>query len=237
MHTFEMPKHVTDRVVARRGTAHPYDNIDPSKTALVVIDLQNGFMKPGVAHALCDMAREIVPNVNRLAETVRATGGTVVWIRNTFTDETLESWSHMHECLTLPERKQKRIEAMSEGTEGHELWADLVTAPEDLTIKKYRYSALIQGSSDLEAQLRARGLDTVLITGCVTNVCCESTARDAMMLNFKTLMVSDANAASNDEEHAASLIAFYLTFGDVMTTDEVCERLVRNAAPSAVAAE
>jgi ureidoacrylate peracid hydrolase len=52
-------------------------------------------------------------------------------------------------------------------------------------------------------------------------VCCESTARDAMMLNFKTIMVSDGNAAANDQEHANSLIAFYLNFGDVQTTDEL----------------
>lgn len=236
MHAFEMPQHIIDRVVARRGTAHPYDGIDPAKTALVVVDLQNGFMKPGIAHALCEMASKIVPNVNRLASAVRATGGTVVWIHNTFTEETLTSWSHLHEFLSLPERTSKRIAAMSEGTEGHALWSELEPEPQDLHINKHRFSAFIQGSSDLEAQLRARGIDTVLITGTVTNVCCESTARDAMMLNFKTLMVSDGNAAANDEEHASSLIAFYLTFGDVMTTDEVIERLTKNAAP-AVAAE
>jgi ureidoacrylate peracid hydrolase len=54
----------------------------------------------------------------------------------------------------------------------------------------------------------------------VTNVCCESTARDAMMLNFRTTMVSDANAAMSDDAHAASLLGFYQTFGDVTTTDE-----------------
>jgi Isochorismatase family len=67
-------------------------------------------------------------------------------------------------------------------------------------------------------------------TGTVTNVCCESTARDAMMLNFRTIMVSDGNAAANAEEHNASLIAFYLTFGDVMDTDFVIQRLERGAA-------
>lgn len=230
MHAFEMPAAVVERVVARRGTPHPYAGLDPARTALVVIDLQNGFMKEGVAHALCEMAPKIVPNVNRLASAVRATGGTVVWIQNTFTEETLTSWSHMHEFLSRPERTAKRIAAMSPGTEGHALWPELETAPGDLKVEKLRFSAFIQGSSDLEAILRARGIDTVLITGTVTNVCCESTARDAMMLNFKTLMVSDANAAANDTEHANSLIAFYLTFGDVMTTDEVIACLTENAA-------
>jgi ureidoacrylate peracid hydrolase len=71
----------------------------------------------------------------------------------------------------------------------------------------------------------------------VTNVCCESTARDAMMLNFKTIMVSDGNAAVTDADHNASLCAFYLTFGDVMPTDMLIECLTRNAASKLAAAE
>ena len=68
--------------------------------------------------------------------------------------------------------------------------------PEDLTVEKNRFSAFIQGSSDLAAVLRGRGLDTILITGTVTNVCCESTARDAMMLNFKTVMITDGKPSA-----------------------------------------
>jgi isochorismate hydrolase len=90
--------------------------------------------------------------------------------------------------------------------------------PEDEVVQKYRFSAFVQGSSDLPQRLRAQGYDTVLITGTVTNVCCESSARDAMMLNFKTIMVSDANAARTDAEHNATLGTFYATFGDVMDT-------------------
>jgi ureidoacrylate peracid hydrolase len=79
----------------------------------------------------------------------------------------------------------------------------------------------------LPGRLRARGFDTVLITGTVTNVCCESSARDANMTNFRTIMVSDGNAASTQEEHDASLTAFYNIFGDVMDTDMIIERLQR----------
>jgi ureidoacrylate peracid hydrolase len=60
-------------------------------------------------------------------------------------------------------------------------------------------------------------------------VCCESTARDAMMLNFRTIMVTDGNAAMTDEDHNASLIAFYLSFGDIMSTDMLIDCLRRNA--------
>ena len=75
MHTLSIPQSVVDRVVARRGREHIYDNLDPAKTALVVVDMQNAFMLPGVAHALCPMAEKIVPNINRLAAAVRETGG------------------------------------------------------------------------------------------------------------------------------------------------------------------
>ena len=75
------------------------------------------------------------------------------------------------------------------------------------------------------------------VTGTVTGVCCESTARDAMMCNFKTIMITDGNAAMTDEDHNASLASFYLTFGDVMPTDTVTEFLRRNAGKGLAAAE
>jgi ureidoacrylate peracid hydrolase len=228
MHTLAIPQSAIDRVIERRGREHAYDDLDPAKSALVVVDMQNAFMLPGVAHSLCPMAEKIVPNINRLAQAVRDTGGTVFWIKTTFTEEALRSWSTYFE-MTRPERVAKRIEALTADSLGHQLWSGLDVRPQDPTVEKNRFSAFIQGSSDLEAALRGRGLDTILVTGTVTNVCCESTARDAMMLNFKTIMVTDANAAATDEDHTASLIAFYLTFGDIMSTDMVIGCLKRNA--------
>jgi ureidoacrylate peracid hydrolase len=95
-----------------------------------------------------------------------------------------------------------------------------------LRVKKVKYSAFIDGSSDLDAHLKSRGIETLLITGTVTNVCCESTGRDAMMLDYRVIMVSDCNASHSDEEHAASLNNFQIFFGDVMTSDEIVARLV-----------
>jgi ureidoacrylate peracid hydrolase len=224
MHQFAMPQHIVDRVVRKRGKVHAFDRIEAARTALVVIDLQNAFMMPGVAHTLCEMAPKIVPNVNRLAAALREAGGTVAWVRTTATEEALTDWSVFYDLLA-PDAKQRRVEALAEGSIGHDFWSGLDIRGADLIVTKLRYSAFIQGSSDLAARLRERGIDTVVIAGCVTNVCCESSARDAMMLNFKTVMVSDGNAAANDQEHANSLIAFYLNFGDVLTTDEVIAAL------------
>jgi ureidoacrylate peracid hydrolase len=236
MHKLSIPQSIIDRVVARRGREHAFENLDPAKTALIVVDMQNAFMLPGVAHALCPMAEKIVPNINRLAETVRATGGTVVWIKTTFTDDVLQNWSTYYEMAT-PEQGQKRIAALTADSRGHELWPALDVQPGDLTVEKNRFSAFIQGSSNLAEVLRGRGLDTLLITGTVTNVCCESTARDAMMLNFKTIMVTDGNAANTDEDHNAALCNFYLTFGDIMSTEFALACLKRNAQKGLAAAE
>ena len=232
MHKVSIPQSVIDDVVKCRGREHVFDTLDPAKTALIVVDMQNGFMMKGVAHALCEEAIEIVPNINRLAEAVRHNGGMVVWIQTAATEETLQSWSVNVE-MNGPERTAQRFASLGPGTEGYELWAGLDVKLRDLKIQKTRFSAFIQGSSNLEAVLRAREIDTVIVTGTVTNVCCESTARDAMMRNFRTIMVTDANAATSDELHNASLAAFYLKFGDIMPTDMVIASLTKSARASA----
>jgi ureidoacrylate peracid hydrolase len=216
------------------GKLHPFDTIDPPRTALLVIDMQNYFVKPG-HQAEVALAREIVPNINRLAAELRRRGGHVAWIR-TGTTGTRESWSVYHECLMTPERMRRRYEAMEEGHDGFAFWHLNDMRPEDAQLIKTRYSAFIQGSSDVEQHLRARRIDTVLITGTATNVCCESTARDAMMLNFRTVMVADGLAAGSDEEHNASLSGFYGQFGDVQTVDEVLQSLERGDNARAAAA-
>jgi ureidoacrylate peracid hydrolase len=236
MHKINIPQWVVDRVISRRGRRHVFDNLDPRKTALLVVDLQNGFMMDGVAHSLVPTAREIVPNVNRIAASLRDGGGLVVWIQNTSTPESLEDWSVFHNDLSTAEGRSRRLRSMEAGSVGHQLWAELDVQPNDAIVRKERYSAFIQGSSNVEEVLRARGIDTVVVTGTVTGVCCESTARDAMMRNFKTIMVSDGCAARTDEEHNAALTAFYTTFGDVMSTEEVIGYIQRNAEGAALRA-
>jgi ureidoacrylate peracid hydrolase len=236
MHKIAIPQSVVDRVIARRGREHIHDDLDPSRTALVVVDMQNAFMMPGVAHSLCVMAQEIVPNINRLAQAVRETGGAVVWVQTAYTDETKKSWSVYYD-ISRPEQNAKRAEALAPGSLGYQLWDALDVRADDLFVEKKRFSAFIQDASNLADVLRGKGIDTILVTGTVTNVCCESTARDAMMCNFKTVMVSDGNAAATDDDHNHSLAAFYLTFGDVMSTDFVVDCLRNNAKKGLAAAE
>ncbi len=137
--------------------------------------------------------------------------------------------------MSRPELLAERVEAFRVGAPAHDLHPDLVVEPEDEIVLKHRFSAFIQGSSDLAERLRAQGFEYVLIVGTVTNVCCESSARNSMMLNFKTIMVSDGNSAHSDAEHTATLAAFYAVFGDVMDTDTVIGCLRANATLPAAA--
>ena len=227
-----IPEDVVRRVIDRRGSEHPFAELDPTKTALVVIDMQRAFMDEAVGHAVCPAARDIVPALNRLAGAVREAGGGVFWIKTTHNDRSLREWSISYE-MSSPAWRQRRIEALTPGAPGHQLWPELDVRPQDEIVEKSRFSGFVPGTSDLPDRLRVRGFDTVLITGTVTNVCCESSARDAMMTNFKTIMVSDGNAAMTEREHNAALTAFYNIFGDVMDSDMIVAALERGRAAKA----
>lgn len=223
MHRYVTPQSIADRVLRRQGKPFSHETIDAGRTALVVVDMQNYFVAEGFAAEVPE-AREIVPNINRMAKALRAAGGTVVWIQTTAVGA-LEHWGNHHKHMLTPDRVHKRLAQLDENHEGFKIYPKLEALPGDLRVKKVKYSAFIAGSSDIDAQLRARGIETLLITGTVTNVCCESTARDAMMLDYRVVMLSDGNASLTDEEHAASLNNFLVFFGDVMTTDDAVGRL------------
>ena len=224
MHHYVISDTIKERLLRRQGKLLSHDVIDAARTALVVVDMQNHFVAEGFPAEL-PISREIVPTINRLAKAMRAAGGKVLWVQTTATGA-LEHWGNRHKYMLTPERAAERLASLDEAAEGFRLYPALEPLPDDLRVKKIKYSAFIAGSSDIDAQLRSRGIDTVLIAGTATNVCCESSARDAMMLDYRVIMLSDANATWTDEEHAAALNNCLLFFGDVMTTDEAIGRLV-----------
>ena len=232
MHKIDIPHYIIDRVTKARGKLHAFDQLSGPATALLVVDLQNVFMLPPYPTEV-PLAREIVPSVNKLAAATRAAGGAVVWIQMTHTEQDKKTWSVFYEDVTKTAIRGDKLKGLIRGSHGQALYETLDVKPQDLKLEKSRFSAFIQGSSDLDMLLKERGIDTVLVTGTVTNTCCESTARDAMMLNYKTIMVSDANAAATDEEHNATLANMLRIFGDVMSTDEVIARLVAAKASAA----
>jgi ureidoacrylate peracid hydrolase len=211
--------HIVERVIARRGRLHWFDALDPTRTALLVIDMQNTFCEPG-APAEVPQSRAIVGPINRLAAGLRQRGGSVIWVLHANGSQAGQSdWALFFDHVVSNQVRAQTMESLSPGRQ--QVWRELLTDPNDLTVIKNRYSALIAGSSALQRVLRSRGLDTLLIAGTKTNVCCESTARDAMMLDFRVVMVADCCAALSEEEHVVSLENVIQQFGDVRRSDQV----------------
>jgi ureidoacrylate peracid hydrolase len=222
MHNNAVYPSVIERVEQRRGGLRVFDCLNSKRTAHIVVDLQNGFMAPGAVAEIAE-AREIVPAVNRISQAVRAAGGLVVYIQNTFDEEAIRTWSTYFDHICSPSRRQRMIDAFTPDAEGHRLWAGLDVRAEDLKVRKRRFGAFAPGASDLHAILQQRGIDTLIITGTASQVCCESTARDAMMLNYKVFFVDDGNATFTDQEHNATLSAMAHTFCDVIGSADLIE--------------
>lgn len=214
------PADFVDGLKSARGRVHVIDRLVPEKTALLVIDMQNFFVEQGQALEV-PAARDLAPNINRLTGTMRDRGGTVIWIKMTLNEADLDLWS----VFPPFNGSRERFKPVRDGEYGHQVWKELTIGEKDLIVNKRRFSAFIQGSSNLHDILQSRGIDTLIITGTLTNVCCESTARDAMMLNYRVLMVADANATLTEEAHKAALMNVMFVFGDVQTTDDVIKLL------------
>ena len=186
--------------------------------------MQNHFVAEGGLSEV-PVARGIVDNINRLAVAVREAGGLVVWVYSTFTSEGRGAWDMFFGNFITPERQHEVRAGLMEGTWGHEFYSRLELEDDDLKVTKDRFSAFAAGASELDEILRSRGIDTVLVAGTMTNVCCDSTARDAMMRDYRATLIDDANAARTDEAHVAALTTFASVFGDVLSTDEAIAAL------------
>lgn len=215
MHKVGIPQDIRDRILERRGRQHVFEEIDPTRTAMIVIDMQNHFFD------MIPLCRDIVPNINRIADVLRQAGGTVAWVQATHRETGRSAWPLFFENFVGKQQAAHIRSKLAPNTEGHALFDGLDVRNEDLRVAKDRFSALIQGASELEPQLRERDIESVIITGTNTNVCCESTARDAMMLDFRVFMVEDANVAFSDAEHVAGLVTVAQVFADVVTTEEI----------------
>jgi ureidoacrylate peracid hydrolase len=218
MHRVEIRREIVERVLARRGRLHLFDSLDPKRTALLVIDMQNAFVATG-APIEVPAARAIVAPINRLTAALRKRGVPVIWVLHENRDGGRD-WAGFFDAFVAPGRRAEAAAALAAGAELQKLYPELDTAPGDLRVAKNRYSALIGKSSTLEHELRQRRIDTLLIAGTKTNVCVECTARDAMMLDYKVALISDGTAALSDEEHRATLENVIQQFGDVLTVSE-----------------
>ncbi len=226
MHKIEINPQLVQRLKEERGgRLHLFDDIDPARTAHVVIDLQRGFMEPG-APVEVPIAREIIPNVNAISSAVRNAAATNIFVRFTTPADSLHSWSSFYSRFPQAARRSHQA-AFAAGAHYWQLWPGLEVDANELIVDKGRFAAFIPGTCDLHQLLQDRGVDTLIVTGTLTNCCCESTARDAMQLNYKVIFVSDATAALSDAEHNATLNNMCAIFADVMSTAEVMDALAQ----------
>ncbi len=209
------------------SAVHDFGPLEVERTALVVVDLQKGFMFPGYALEI-PQARAIVPTVNRLVAAVREAGGTVVFLRHTVSDEPglrMPGWQ-----LGSAELGARKWAELGPDSEGNALHDELDVRDVDLVVRKYRPSAFVPGACTLHEQLRERGIDTLIVVGAATNVCCESTARDANMRDYKVYVVADATATFNDALHNAALLSMSTFFARIVFADDVIAMLDESGA-------
>lgn len=216
-HPSDIPQPIVDKVTARRGRMHAFPALNPARTALVVVDLDAG----SVAHGETDEIREFIPRINRLAQVLREHGGTVTWVTTPVSSPTKNFRAIYGESLTsMYETKGK-----PNGT-AHDIWHELQVQPQDIRATKRGASAFFPGKCDLHEQLQTKNTESILIAGLVTNVCCESSARDAHELEYEVTMVSDCLWGHKQGQHEATLATFYRNSGDVRPSGDII-KLVR----------
>lgn len=212
-----LPPMLVERMARRRGRLHAFDTLEARRTALIVIDLTVLFASDA------ENAAAIIDNINRLAAILRGRGGLVAWVLPRAT-----SYDRLMEAILGVEPAARYRAATTAGDPRAALHSDLRPSADDLQVSKTGYSAFWPGACNLREQLVARGIDTVMIAGAVSNVCCESSARDAHSCGFRVVMLADA-MIGNAAEHRAALAAIYRNFGDVRTADEAIALLTSSS--------
>ena len=192
---------------------------DPRWTALLVVDVQNDFVssKGSAAKRGEDVsaAQAAVPMLIRLIDEARRVGLTVVYIKTTHSEWTdTPSWIYR-------KSQQSALDTCREGTWGAEFYQGISPLPSERVVIKHRYSAFI--NTDLNTVLKAKGIESVLVAGVATNVCVETTARDAYMYDYYVTMVEDCAAAYDPKLHLSTLENMRRHFGLVATSEEIME--------------
>ena len=209
MHHIRLP-----RWAVRRGEGlNRFDALVPGRTALVNIDMQRAFVDEGQIYGN-PHARDVAPAVNALSRAMRAAGAPVIWTRTTHVADgpcAPPPWQYDPARPGVAEG----VAALTAGAAGHGLSAAMQVEQGDIVLDKYRYGAFSCPAGALRRTLEGLDAEMLVITGTLSNCCCESTAREANMAGYKVIVVSDAMAAVTDAEHNAALLNLRLLFADV----------------------
>ena len=186
--------------------------LDADHSALLVIDMQKFFLNPQSPSFTCG-GIAILPEVSRLIATFRKTNRPVIYTRHVHHPDHLDSgimaWWWKGMCI--------------EGSPESEIHPDLAPLPGEKTIFKHRYSAFY--NTDLETILRCLRIEDLVITGVMTNMCCESTARDAYYRDYRVFFLADATGSINEEMHKASLLNLAFGFAMVTSAESIIKQI------------
>jgi ureidoacrylate peracid hydrolase len=187
---------------ADKGDAIPA--LAPAKTAVIVVDMLNDFFLEGGAMVL-EGGHVLYDPISRLLEAARASGSPVYWANQ---------WLDPDDGLF-----QTRTPHCIKGTWGAEIVPALPVPPGDTVVHKRRYSGFFQ--TDLDLRLREKGIETVIVTGVVTNICVRSTVNDAFFLGYRVVVPRQCVMATSPEAQEVHLYDIDTHYGDVVDLDAV----------------
>jgi nicotinamidase-related amidase len=182
------------------------------KTALLVVDMQKFFLDPVSPTFACG-GQAIIPNLKKVIQSFRHAGLPVIYTKHVHHPDHLDAgimdwwWEGM--CI--------------EGSPESEIHPDLAPKQNEKVILKHRYSAFF--NTDLETVLRCLKVEDLVITGTMTNMCCESTARDAYYRDYRIFFLADGTGTISEEMHLASLLNLAYGFSFVTTVDSILDQL------------
>jgi nicotinamidase-related amidase len=189
----------------------PTPAIDPSRTALLVMDYQNGIL------GMVENSDELLAIAGNLTRTFREHGGTVAYVRVGFADGDLDNvpaTSGM--AANIPPERREMFHADAPATQIHE---SIAPQEGDIVVRKVRIGAF--STTDLHEQLQARGIDTLVLAGVSTSGCVHSTVLDAFDKDYRVIVLSDAVADPDPEVHSFLLEHVFTKRGDVIGAREL----------------
>jgi ureidoacrylate peracid hydrolase len=207
----------------------------PSETAIIVVDMQNAFASAGGYLDLAGFdisgAKDTTENVKKTLDAARASGIQILYFQTGFDSEYTEigaygspNWYKSHALRMMRARPELRGQLLARGTWDHEIVDELKPHPGDIVVPKNRYSGFFNASVD--SILRSRGIRNLVFTGIATNVCVESSLRDAFHLEYFCVLLEDATK-SNGPEFMQKAVVFNVEkfFGWVASVKDFCSVL------------
>jgi nicotinamidase-related amidase len=213
---------IESKALAWLEQIRPYNQhemrLNTAASALLVVDMQQFFLDAASPTFTCGGVA-ILPTVKRLMAAFRRANRPVIFTRHVHHSGDLDSgimgWWWEGKCI--------------EGSPQSEIHPELAPLPGEKVVFKHRYSAFY--NTDLETVLRCLKVEDIVVAGTMTNMCCESTARDAYYRDYRVFFLADGTGTINEEMHLASLLNLAFGFAYVTTSDTIAAQITSRSSP------